>query len=176
MTIEDIIQEYSDDHALKIGAKDGNGYFYFGTVGDWRENCAEYSNIIKANHMARLDKARETCEYAIQVFCSDVIKHSQRGKVSKPYIKSIEGAFAKIAKIVNTQTNAEKKVDNYIPLNNRVVVDYWEADMAIDLDCLVILVKGTEAGKFWNGSEMDGAHIGLNRAAEEAMLGMGVNA
>ena len=173
MIIEDIIKDYPDDYALKIGAKDGNGYFYFGTVSDWRENQKEYSDILKANHIVRRDKARETCEEAIQEFCFDVAKHYHNGSISKVYMKSIEGAFSRISKLVNTKTNAERRVDIFIPLNERIVVEYWEADIAVDEDCLVILVKGTEAGKFWDGSEMEGTHIGLNRAAEDAMLGMG---
>ena len=57
MKIEDVIKDYPEDYNLKIGAHDGNGYFYCGTVSDWRQNCDEYSEILKQFIRSRYNKS-----------------------------------------------------------------------------------------------------------------------
>ena len=176
MIISDIIKDYPEDYNLKIGAHDGNGYFYCGTIADWKQHGGEYSESLKDLVRSRYLKSKDNCKTLIMNLCKDVVRSSEDGKMEvDDYTESLENRLVNISKAINSRNNSKKRLDNYISVNNRVVMEHFEADLAIEYpECLVILVKGTESGKFWDCDEDTGCHLGINSAAEGALMGMGV--
>ena len=174
MKIKEILKDYPEDYNLKIGAKDGNGYFYCGTVGDWLQNGDSYSDTLKENIRTKLIKYKNTCESLILNFCKDILKDSESGHITTGnYSETLEAQILNISRGINTKNNAKKRLNSYVRINDREVVETFEADLAVEYpECLTILVKGTESGKYWCTEEHDGGHIGINTAAENALMGM----
>ena len=172
MKIEDVIKDYPEDYNLKIGAHDGNGYFYCGTVSDWRQNCDEYSEILKQFIRSRYNKSRENCATMIRNLCKDILSDNN---TSDEYTMALENRIVNISQAIKSKNNSKNRLANYIPVKDRVVMDYFDADLAVEYpECLVILIKGTESGKFWDNTEATDTHIGINTAAEGALMGMGI--
>lgn len=177
MKIADVLANYPDDYNIKIGSADGNGYFYCGTVADWNENCDAYSVAMKAHVLERYNNAFNSCQKSIKLFCENTIKASKDHKtITEDYILSVENYFERIGKMVTTKNNAKKRMDLYVPIGDREVVEYFEADLAVEFpECLIILIKGSESGKFWDNTEVTDCHLGFNQAAEKALAAIGAD-
>ncbi len=175
MKIEDIIEKFPEHYNLKIGANNGNGYFYCGTISDWVQNCDEYSEKLKEVALRRCNRSRNTCNNAIRNLLRDIKEYYELTGKSLPddYIDSLDIYILNIAKMVNTKNNSKNRFNNYIPVKEREVINYFEADLAVEYpECLVILVKGTESGKFWDITEGGDNHVGINIAADNSSIGM----
>ena len=94
---------------------------------------------------------------------------------SDEYTMALENRIVNISQAIKSKNNSKNRLANYIPVKDRVVMDYFDADLAVEYpECLVILIKGTESGKFWDNTEATDTHIGINTAAEGALMGMGI--
>ena len=169
MKIIEALEKYSKNQALKVGSKEGNGYFYCGDVGDFIENLNAYSDIMHDHFVERYENAKENSETVISRFCSEVFQVVNKGMFTSDYISSIKPIFGRIGKVVNTEANAKNLADRYIPLIDRSVVDSYYADNVVDFDCLILIVDGFESGKFWCMEEAGDFHIGLNSKAEDVL-------
>lgn len=177
MKIEAVLEGYPDYCHIKIGSSNGNGYFYYGTIGDWRKNGNDYSDELKDHMYSRYLKSLKNSNDTIQSFCRNIIAKSENGVVPEKYISTIENYFGRISKMVNAKNNTKKWYDNFVPVSDREVVEFFDADMAIeDEDCMILIVEGNESGKFWDGNEAHGkCGVGINAAAEGALMGMEID-
>lgn len=167
MKIEELLKDYPDDYDLKVGAKNGAGYFYCGTVGDFKANIDKISDVIR-NHLEQKYKNHSrTVEYDINNFIStaqayDYVDISDR-------ISAFEPMILQIAKHINTKRNANERLRKFVPIKERDVADSFIS--MLEDNCLAVTIDGTESGKFWGGFEADGSLVGISAVAEHFVVG-----
>ena len=168
MKIADVLKRYPEDYRIKIGSQDGNGYFYCGNVADWNKNCDHYSEKLYKHIQEKCVKARNNSTSMIRNFCEEVLQVSKDGKtVPDSFVSVIDNYILKIAQVINTKNNSKKRFESFKPIKDRDVIDYFEADLAVEYpECLVILVEGSESGKFWDATEVKDEPLGINAFVE----------
>ena len=59
MTITTLLNDYDGSMNLKVGAVDGSGFFYIGTVTDFAENICAYDAATKSNSIRLVRKSKK---------------------------------------------------------------------------------------------------------------------
>ena len=164
MKPSELLQTLEPDQLIKIGAKDGTGFFYVGTPKDVLDTfnskskrACEYDMLISAAYDNAIAKVTEQSSVMYE-------------QVSKEYENA--GDLPAILRAVFRSNNVkailkmENRYDKLItqrkmtkPLKNREVMDSFESDPIADENVFAIIVEGYEYGKFW--------------CAEEAPVGFG---
>lgn len=170
------LQVIPKSQAIKVGSKDGSGFFYCGTAGDFAENIdkisADMEKFFKDND------ARATAELANLAnripryprlwqgdlkmdmddwfkAMSDRAKHieNRTGELTR-FIIDLGKWAAKIDDVRRTAQNAKWKADSFTELRTRPVADSFFADRAADPEePFVIILFGHEPGKWWTMEE-----------------------
>lgn len=156
MTLIEFLGQQDPEQRVKLGAKDGNSFFYCGTVKDLIQRQGDYDEIIY-NHWARaVSKIWKALENAYSDASASV------SKVKYPFYRpEFEEALKKLARADGGKEllwliKAEQKYDKYSdrknttkPLGDREVVDSFMADDVADEGILAIMVEGAENGQAW---------------------------
>lgn len=167
MKASEALKDVPFETNLKVGCKLGNGYFYCGTVGDFLDHIKEYSDILFDHAKERYNKSKDISDKAITLFCSDIFAKMKDDAFTDKYLESIEPCFERISRYINTTKNAKKRIDSFKPLKDREVIDVFRADRASEnAECLVLIVSGSERGKFWTLDEAKDEKIAFNNPAE----------
>ncbi len=146
---------------LKVGTRDGCAFFYCGTVGDFRQRLTEYSDLCAANAEAVLQDAQRRQEVCfrnpptIERFIRTEVKSDTPNFSLANYTKFLEAYFRKCERVTGGVENAQRKLDGFVPLGKREVIEVREADHVADPDVTVMIITGYEYGAYWMTSEAD---------------------
>lgn len=164
MKILEAIAKYPAEQKLKIGAKDGTGWWYVGTVGDVRmwnealdEKCHKYAMDIQKNAVKSLN-ARLKNQPTPEAFARTQIKKAEdTGEYldlsREAYQTALERYFADVNKAVTHLKIMSKRLNEYVKLQEREVVDCAMSDPAADAGVVRVLTAGYEYGSFWATDE-----------------------
>ena len=152
---------------IKIGAVDGSGFFYLGTVGDYLENKEKYEEMDRAHFENRLKRANENFEYLLNLdtsFSGYAKRQYRNFKNSGQlpnfsmigYNQFLELHSQQLITKYNT-LNQEKAISaNNSPLNSREVKEVFEAERVAEPNgATVIIIKGSEMGVYWTTDETE---------------------
>lgn len=155
-TLMNQLKKMDPDAIVKLGARDGTGFFYCGDVKTLRENLGEYSRTSKL--MARRMKDRSykrlihTCKVGTE----------RKSMDSHLWLKNI-AHHAKSAYEYDVQHT------DFKPLEKRSVLDVFQANKIADAaEPTVIIVTGYEYGNYWTMDEASGkSPFGLRIISEK---------
>lgn len=155
MTLERLLKKYDGDLMLKIGSADGNCFFYCGTVRDLLEHIDEYSNDIYEYAEKKLRSEESRCGFYINEFVRKI--------QNNVHVSNVETNIKELYHIIESKDYAKKKLEYFVPLRNRGVIDYHLTDKAVEPeDCLVIIIRGSECGKFWTTKDVKSRSLDFN--------------
>ncbi|MBR5279961.1 MAG: hypothetical protein IKU26_03210 [Clostridia bacterium] len=164
MKILEAIAKYPAEQKLKIGAADGTGWWYVGTVGDVRmwnealdEKCHKYAMDIQKNAVKSLN-ARLKNQPTPEAFARAQIKKAEdTGEYldlsREAYQAALEKYFADVRKAISYLKTASQRLKEYVKLQDKPVVDCAMCDPAADFDTLRVITEGYENGAFWTTDE-----------------------
>jgi len=143
---------------VKVGAKDGSGFFYAGTVNNFIEN---FDMIDKACKKEAKDTANRRKE-ELDKLCSSaptpemwarkcVARDNLDDLNCARYEQNLGRHFHKIAHAAEAAKLAKDRNKYYAKLGSRNVIDCYASNM--DEDCVIIIVEGYEVGKYWTLDE-----------------------
>lgn len=149
---------------IKIGAKNGTGYFYMGTVRDFLESKEVFRDMDHAYFEKRKKSAEKNFNtelYRDVSVSAFVRKEFQKDKIAgeRPiftqaayeqfvanYLKCLSKKYQKLLK--------ERQIFiTHVPLLNRTVVEDFNADQSVDDNTMAIIIEGHEMGAYWMFSE-----------------------
>lgn len=164
MKILEAIAKYPAEQKLKIGAADGTGWWYVGTVGDVRmwnealdEKCHKYAMDIQNNAVKSLN-ARLKNQPTPEAFAWAQIKKAEdNGEYldlsREAYKAALEKYFADVHKAVAHMKAMSKRLKEYVKVQEREVIDCAMCDPAADAGVVRVLTAGYENGAFWTTDE-----------------------
>lgn len=148
------------DQVIKVGTKEGNGWWYVGTVKDFSDHLDVYDQMLmdtaekylKIGTNAYNSKiSKGTPEYYIRAF-SDTDHWKDIMNVDH-YTKWLDSWFKSIIRKKSALIKLESYCKNYRHLASREVVDWSKADEAIEENCIRIIISGIERGVYWATSD-----------------------
>ena len=173
MNLKDKLMEYDAETPLKIGAVDGNGFFYCGNVGEFLEKAEEYEKKGEATYINALERYRKQFDDLMlekPMFPSasvrywkmefgevlnklhDIALDPDRGLPESNLLKyvSLFGSWArKTAGAVGRLRTAEQLLGEWKPYRDRDVNSSAFADGSEAVDTLIVKVTGRENGAYW---------------------------
>lgn len=169
MTFEEALEKYKPNTKIKIGADDGTGFFYVGTVGDIVDGMSKFEKIDHAYYKNRLKSARQEFasevnrDVSIMAYAKNVFNRVNANKsIGNPFSEEDYQRFvAHHFKLLNakykTKLEEEEANNNYIPLSRRTVSGTFKAAKPVDDNVTVIMVSGYEKGAYWTYDEAESA-------------------
>lgn len=155
---------------VKLGAENGNGFFYAGKVNTLLKDTYK---VDKVCHLAAkkavtkyTNQLDRLCRYypAPGEYAMTLIKNNAADEISaEHYLKFLDKHFNKIKSTSAALGTAKDMLEHYKCLESRKVIRCEEANDTVDEDCLVIIVEGYERGKYWMLNEAEpGKEIGFD--------------
>lgn len=167
MNILETVAAYDAGQKIKIGAKDGTGWWYVGTVGDVRqylevlnEKCLKYAGVVQKNAAETLDTRLKKWPTP-ETFARLQLRRYADGKELDLSMESYMGAVKQwLADIWLAQRHLEQasaRLKHYIPLSLREVVDVSKSEPCESGDPGVVrvMLAGYEYGAFWTTDEAE---------------------
>lgn len=177
MDLDDALKEIKDKKTpLKVGAKYGTAFFYCGTVGDFEKHIdeisdKEYKKICKAYEhtkselegvVRRFPRIRNRIpDYKLSLtawieaakgYAKDFDEYYTNGTLD--FLCDCGKWAQKVKDNRYTLENAEKKVQGFMPLRTRGVMEAFYTAPAADSACpLVLIISGYEIGDYWTVEE-----------------------
>ena len=159
MTILSLLKNYDNDMGMKVGAYDGNGFYYIGTVGDFAENIIEYDNAVKDRAVKQVKKSekalKETLSSApkLEDYAKEQLKKDIKDLTFMGFQVEVEIWFHDVEVKQKTLAKREERLKSFIHLAHRNVRDYAMCDTGVEENCLRVLLDGHENGAFWMMNE-----------------------
>lgn len=136
LTLLEALMLIPDDEVIHIGS--GTGFLFVGT----KESFARDEDVIYADCIKAARKNTQLCLKQIQ---------EQTEKIGKRRTK-----LEDLRKIAEEISECCKKLgeytENFIPLSRRSVLDAYPRQLN---DGVILLISGTESGKYWDKTEYD---------------------
>ena len=177
MTITTLLNTYDGSMNLKVGAADGSGFFYIGTVADFAENICDYDAATKSNSIRLVKKSKK-------VLRDTLANAPTLGSYAKQQLKTEEkimtfDGFRAVAEKFFYDVNVKQKtleirserLESYIPLADRNVRDYAMCDTAVEKNCLRVILDGYERGAYWVTADGKLPSVRFDDETEEAADG-----
>ena len=163
---------------VKVGAEDGNGYFYCGTAEHLLAHLDEYSAEMEAYFRNLRDTAQEELEdlknrppkeptdwralkqKSAGKVIAEIIKRAHEGeqtgqdRLILKYLAEVGRYTTKMQQVHEKLARAQKLAEDFVPLGERHVAERFQADsVAEPLPVTVLKVRGVEGGKYWTVDE-----------------------
>ena len=142
--------------SVKIGAENGTGFFYVGSVDNFITNI---ERVDAACHMAadhrvrncktRMERLLKNCPTPGMFSARLLAKGRVNEITAEGYNSLLNEYFGKVRSLDEETKRAEELLEHYTTIELRTVVTCFEADPDVDEDCLVIIIEGWELGKYW---------------------------
>lgn len=129
MTLLTLLASLAEGQIIKVGTSTGNNYFYIGTAGDLMSNMDKYVSAMQKNTELRVYRAQKRLEA-----CLSEYKDKELDEEGRAYIDRENRLISRLA--------------NLTPLSDREVREHKES--ISDRDCIRIIIKGNESGRFWS--------------------------
>lgn len=166
MTILEALMGYGPEQKVKIGAKDGTGHWYAGTVADvigrlyvLNERCAKYALDLQKSAAAALERkirVEPTPAFFVRAQLKRADELGEYLDLSREaYQTALEKYFAEVRKSKSYLDRCTERLAAYVDLKDREVV---RREMCIpcesgDPGTLQIILEGFEDGAFWATDE-----------------------
>lgn len=181
MKILEAIKNYPGEQKLKIGAANGTGWWYVGTVGDVRmniqalnEKCHKYAMDVQKNAVRSLNNRLKNQPTPEAFARAQIKKADARGWLDlsrEAYQAALERYFADVYKTVLHLKTVSQQLKEYVDLQQREIVDFSMSDPAADFDTLRVVTDGFEEGGFWTTDEAEQLpavkYLGVGRSEKE---------
>lgn len=159
MTLQALLKTKDPELKIKIGAADGTGWFYCGTVEDYLDNYGRYDLEVLEYTFDRKKKAQEARDSLIRAGFNPV-KYVKRELQFNRLSFTLDGYMASLAEWLHTVEIKSKTYaaacdayDNYRSLHTRPVMS---AENAEETNCIRVIVPGTEHGGYWETQDGTG--------------------
>lgn len=177
LNLSDALEAIEDKPlSLKVGGKYGTGYFYCGTVGDFEMRIDELSDEKHKEFFTARDRTKNELEASVRnspriksrVLCGDIpmaewIESAKalalefdeyRTKATLDFLMDCGKWADKVRDGRNALNNAQKRLDGFMPLRTRGVMDaFFSSPVADDACPLVLIISGYESGCYWTIDE-----------------------
>lgn len=170
MTIITLLNAYDGNMNLKVGAVDGSGFFYIGTVADFAENIGAYDAATKSNFIKLVKKSKKVLKDALanaptlESYAKQKLETERKIMTFDGFRAEAERFFYDVKVKQKTLERRIERMESFIPLADRNVRDYAMCDTAVEENCLRVLLDGHERGEFW--ATADGKLPSLRFAGE----------
>lgn len=144
---------------VKIGAKDGSGYFYAGKPDVFLKHMNEYSD----GCLNWADNRVQTSFHQIELIMPSVgmtwdeyraeCRKTMLRANKKDFSDRLSAAQKRLTALSESLRRRLMDRSQFKRLDERSVVEKFDADPAVDEDCLVVIVDGCENGGYWMLSE-----------------------
>lgn len=152
MTINTVLEDYSGETKLKVGSL--SGFFYIGTVADFCERTEEVDRELRAILVKKRKERTAAREALLQ---REVSMNAYARRTNTPtlegYLVSITKWLEQVRQVSQTVAKAEKAIESYVRLERRNVLKTYHADTAIEGNCVIVILEGSEVGGFWTTGE-----------------------
>lgn len=158
-TLRKLLRQMEPGTKVKIGAKNGSGYFYVGESDEFESHYEKYNLMIEGYWKTRQTNAETRLKELIQRECTleYFILHELRSQ--KPNL-TVDGYRAYLTRCLSSVWNAHKSIEkiksireNLQKLEAREVLDSFMSDNAADPGYRNIQITGFEMGRFWYSGE-----------------------
>ena len=177
LNLRDALEAIEDKSLpIKVGAKYGNNYFYCGTVGDLEKNLEKLSEEKHKEFVAARERTKGELEASVRNFPKirsrvlignipltkwiESVKacaleyDEYRTKATLDFLMDCGKWAEKVRDGRNALNNSEKRLEGFMPLGSRGVMDaFFSSPVADDACPLVLIISGYEAGKYWTVDE-----------------------
>lgn len=168
MILKEYISTLDPKEKIKIGAKNGSGFFYVGTAEDFLFHLTEYEKGNSTYYDERMKKSESRLlselnkDTSFSGWAKSQFKR-WRTKGSTPkfevddYNDFLKSYSALITKLFNCVKQRKQNKILRKPLPTRQVSNHFIADYAVEDDKVIaITIEGKENGAFWGLYETDG--------------------
>ena len=163
---------------VKVGAEDGNGYFYCGTAEHLLAHLDEYSAEMEAYFRNLRDTAQEELEdlknrppkeptdwralkrQSAGKVIAEIIERAHEGeqtgqdRLILKYLAEVGRYTTKMQQVHEKLARAQKLAEDFVPLGDRQISEQFQANpVAEPLPVTVLKVRGVEGGKYWTVDE-----------------------
>lgn len=164
MKLIELLQTLDPEQPIKIGAKDGSSFFYIGTPKDMlatfdtsSTRYAEYDMVIYKSYERAIKRYEEQVSDSYNAAMKYAQEHGAE-LTSKGFKKALRTIFnsdtaKNILKMENKLAEAEAHQRQTKSMQDRDVVDSFNADKVVDEGTLAIIVEGFEYGRYWTKDE-----------------------
>lgn len=165
MNIRQALKPYDDDKKLKVGSF--QSYFYVGTVGHFLENQKEISGELYTKVKERAEESRKAYNTRLQKpptferFCKQQEVKSRKF-TSEAYLEYLNDWLQKTKIVLDNADRAKEREETFRPLSKRMVRFIRKSDPAADDECIILIIEGKEAGKFWTTDEAPAGSVGIS--------------
>lgn len=163
MKIAKALKDYDPDKLLKVGAKNGSGFFYCGTVGDFLENMEDNSDLLRKHAISILQAAKRRLNQrisnppTIDRFTREQLRGDGNPNLTfQNYRFYVEHWFSGVYGLKQAADNHEQRYDAFKPLDKRDVVEVRESLAAADPGVTALIIEGYELGRYWTMDEAAG--------------------
>ena len=167
MNILEAVAAYDAGQKIKIGAKDGTGWWYVGTVADVRQylevlndKCFKYATTVQKNAVETLDTRLKKWPTP-ETYARLQLRRHADGRDSDlslgGYTDTLKQWFADAWLAQRHLEQASARLKHYVPLSLREVVDVSKSEPCESGDpgVIRILLAGYEYGAFWTTTEAE---------------------
>lgn len=154
MKLREFLETLETDQMIKIGAKDGTGFFYIGNPWDMlstfkpeNKRYCEYNKIIYAANDNLINKLKSEIS---AMYSGLAEEYKDAGNVENILRAVFRSGKAK--DILRNENRWDKAVTQQTmtkPLEEREVLESFMSDPIADEDVYAIIVEGYEYGRFW---------------------------
>ena len=181
-TLGIFLDDLPDKQKIKIGAERGHAYFYVGTAGDFRSNIEKYSEKgerfyaeYKADSMEDYHKLKDrapskprgfseaygkkTVDDVVRSIISEAVcgQLTLEGKRAAGFLANFGRYADNLDKAKKRADYATKLLNRFMRYGDRIVREYREAYMAVELEpTKIIILTGYECGGYWYSEEARG--------------------
>lgn len=162
MKLKKQLETLPDEALIKVGAKNGSGWFYVGTVEELKRYMDVYNDTvynrwkyIVKNATERLERAVDnTPTWAMYIRGTAKTMGIDTADFSfESYLKSCRRYESKLMKMRTLKQKYERIRDSYIHLEKREVVSCEKSDPVVDAT-FNIIIDGSETGVVWTSDEI----------------------
>ena len=159
-TLPEVIKDIPDGKTVKIGAKDGSGFFFVGSKEYLAEHLDDISDRVWNETVRMKNQAEKEFQTyrtgnaaSIKIYINRELRKDEPNFTAEGYIKFLSAFFHTLDVKRGTMVRRVNDWGKYIHLEAREVVDVYEADPVVD-DAVNIIVTGTELGAYWTSDEV----------------------
>ena len=177
MKLSKFLKTLPKNQIIKVGTKEGNGWWYVGTAKDLADNIDIYDSMmmetaekyLKCGKSAFNSKiSKGTPEYYIRAVANG--ENWKNLMDIAHYNDWLSNWFKSMARKKSKLDKLEEYYKSYQHLHAREVVDSSKADDAIEEDCIRIVIAGIERGVYWATSDAkELPSVGFDACSDEKL-------
>ena len=155
LKLSEAVAEMDEDTILHIGSS--SGYVFVGN----KALCNALMDGISEDYHKFFERSRRSSLRKIKRY-ADIIESLDVGVWD--YLRRVEQIVFKIHTISDYVIKTCKILRDFMPMMDRTVIDAYER---LQGDGIIIIINGSESGKYWDKEEWDADHKGELNVQEQ---------